>query len=366
VGFSDLDKFILFMKSRLEGNIDRIRQIGGLVKYYVCFWPNSNVSTDYFDKNPTEFLGVTNSFIKAKQSAESVGLKDYDSGASSPNVTPTPTATSSATPTPTPTPSAVANTVGDSCPPPVVVSFVPSSGIENTIIKVTGVNFKKLTNIKVNGSTILPNQASVNNEGTLITFTLPRPVPQPNSQVRTKIVIETQYGTGTSVSDFIYNPAQTNPGAPSSQVSSNQMQTSILSQSASNIALQTNNQLGATQPNPLVITTTTSNPGGLQILSGDISTETPTYLFRTQWKLMYQLTNVDGTLNQQGEKNITGYVTTNRKTFKITRDEVISELSNLLPTTTAGMKLIVKAEVFIEEPGNSTPYRGLIQGTIVY
>jgi hypothetical protein len=206
----------------------------------------------------------------------------------------------------------------------------------------------------------------VNNEGTLITFTLPRPVPQPNSQVRTKIVIETQYGTGTSVSDFIYNPAQTNPGAPSSQVSSNQTQTSILSQSASNIALQTNNQLGATQPNPLVITTTTSNPGGLQILSGDISTETPTYLFRTQWKLMYQLTNVDGTLNQQGEKNITGYVTTNRKTFKITRDEVISELSNLLPTTTAGMKLIVKAEVFIEEPGNSTPYRGLIQGTIVY
>lgn len=366
VGFSDLDRFILFMKSRLEGNIDRIRQIGGLVKYYVCFWPNSNVSTDYFDKNPTEFLGVTNSFIKAKQSAESVGLKDYDSGASSPNVTPTATATSSATPTPTPTPSAVANTVGDSCPPPVVVSFVPSSGIENTIIKVTGVNFKKLTNIKVNGSTILPDQASVNNEGTLITFTLPRPVPQPNSQVRTKIVIETQYGTGTSVSDFIYNPAQTNPGAPSSQVSSNQTQTSILSQSASNIALQTNNQLGATQPNPLVITTTTSNPSGLQILSGDISTETPTYLFRTQWKLMYQLTNVVGTLNQQGEKNITGYVTTNRKTFKITRDEIISELSNLLPTTTAGMKLIVKAEVFIEEPGNSTPYRGLIQGTIVY
>ena len=321
-----------------------------------------------------------------------------------------------------------------------MVSFIPSSGIENTIIKVTGVNFKKLKNVKVNGSTILSDQVSVNNEGTLITFTLPRPVPPLTTQTRTKIVIETEYGIGTSVSDFIYNPAQTNPGAPSSQVSSNQTPTPVLSQSSSNIAAQTNNQIGSTRPKTIITTSQDGGPSGLQTLSAQINSETPLWVFRNgftlsytiykqqsvgvgrftysfqtlgpkKWIIVYENGNKifegDETISvseaaliqeaklalvgtygtgvnsmtlvtqesssssrevivKQNEIQLVGYLSTDRKTFSMSRQDIINSIGSDSSLLEVGSKLVLKATVYAQEPNSATPDTTYLPGTIVY
>ena len=43
VHFDTLEKYIKFMSDRLDPRVKQILEIG-LAKYYVCFWPESNIS----------------------------------------------------------------------------------------------------------------------------------------------------------------------------------------------------------------------------------------------------------------------------------------------------------------------------------
>ena len=65
-----------------------------------------------------------------------------------------------------------------------------------------------------------------------------------------------------------------------------------------------------------------------------------------------------------GVKNLNGYVSTNRKTFSITKSEILSVLSLDSSLTKVGNKLVVKAEVYADEPNNPRADVTTLPGTI--
>jgi hypothetical protein len=71
--FDTLDSYVRFMGARIEPNIPRILT-GGLAKYYICDWPGSNVSSEYYDANITQFKETTDTLYKALSSVEQSGL----------------------------------------------------------------------------------------------------------------------------------------------------------------------------------------------------------------------------------------------------------------------------------------------------
>jgi hypothetical protein len=77
--FSTVDKFIDFMISKLSSNISRIQELG-LAKYYVCYWPITNLTPEYYEKNKdTEFKKVIATFKEAIDSARlTLGLPGLD------------------------------------------------------------------------------------------------------------------------------------------------------------------------------------------------------------------------------------------------------------------------------------------------
>ena len=322
----------------------------------------------------------------------------------------------------------------------MILSFIPASGIENSIIKVTGVNFKDVIKVEISNTTILKDNITVNPENTLLTFTLPKPVPNPTTQVRTKIVVETKYGIGTSVGNFIYNPAQTNPAAPAPDVNNGQPATSVTSQSPQSQAAQTNNQIGSAGAKTILVTSVSNPPAGLTILSAQINTQTPTWIFKNSFNLAYSVYKTQATgggrftytintlgpkkfiivydngskiyegvpsafateqtlideakaallgtygnpinsmtlvggqsegaqkevIFTQGEIQLTGFISSDKKTFSMTRDDVIEKIKNNSVVLEVGMRIVVKADVFAEEPNNPTADRTILSGTIVY
>jgi hypothetical protein len=54
VGFESVEKYVEFMASRLNNNVQRIlNENMGLAKYYVCFWPKENVSVSILELGRT-------------------------------------------------------------------------------------------------------------------------------------------------------------------------------------------------------------------------------------------------------------------------------------------------------------------------
>jgi hypothetical protein len=78
----------------------------------------------------------------------------------------------------------------------------------------------------------------------------------------------------------------------------------------------------------------------------------------------------DGTQREvivkQGQIQLNGYVSTDRKTFSMTRDEIIQAVQNDSVILEQGMKINVKADTFAEDPNNPTPDRTILPGTIIY
>ena len=147
--FDTLDSYVTFMQSRLSKRIPQILT-EGLAKYYICYWPGSNVSSEYYDANTTEFEPTTNTLYKALDSAVKVGLSSLDASkdlkyAIQKNinkikeVTITATTTTSlGTTTVTPLVLTSGATTTILCPPPVFTSFSPLSGYDGTIVQVNG------------------------------------------------------------------------------------------------------------------------------------------------------------------------------------------------------------------------------------
>jgi hypothetical protein len=190
------------MRDRLINNVNRILD-DGLVKYYVCYYPQKNISPSYFDSNIGEFKTIRNTMDKALASALEVGvatkeivsnlknqMNQSENNASGPNVTPTP--------------SPVPPLPGQSCPPPVISSFSPLSGKEGTIIQLNGRNFNSVKLVNINGIDVGLAGITVFNDSTLRVVT-PK---VGNGDVVNKgfIKITTEFGSYTTIDQYTYNP----------------------------------------------------------------------------------------------------------------------------------------------------------------
>jgi hypothetical protein len=206
--FESLDKYITFMAGRLQQNIDRIVQLG-LAKYYVCYWPKSNVSEQYYDTNKTEFNKVRETFAKALTSATDAGLISKDTVIKF-NSVDKKVENEASTPGVTPTPSPIPPEIGQTCPPPVVSTFSPSAGNTGTIVQVNGRNFESVKSIRVINKDVELKDITVFNPQTL-RFTLPAvQIPEGQSVATGRISITTEYGTFESLVDFTFNPSLPN------------------------------------------------------------------------------------------------------------------------------------------------------------
>jgi hypothetical protein len=213
--FDSLEKYIQFMIGRITPVLGQINNLG-LVKYYATNWPSPNVSSDYYSTHVGEFDKLTDTFYKALKSAVSVGVLTIDEGKNL-GVKIDATIKQGSTPGVTPTPTPLKPLPGNSCPPPTITSFAPTTGIQGSIIQINGRNIEAVTGITLSYQTlkvlVLPKDITVLNNQTL-RFICPA-IPGTVSQ-NVKITLGTENGAFTSTSNFVYNPALTSAASTTS------------------------------------------------------------------------------------------------------------------------------------------------------
>jgi len=333
--FSDINKFLDFMISKLTPNIQRITQIG-LPKYYVCYWPTTNFTEEYYEtKKGTEFKAVIANFESAIKSAISLGLSDLI-GTYEPPPTPTisatigstPTATSSVTPTPTPTVGTIPppTPTPTSCEKPVITSFTPTSGGQNTILTIKGKYLQATTAITINNVIVIKG-ITKSSDGTQLTVTVPQS--QLTSVQSNTILVKTQNGDITSTNKFTYNPASTTTNAPAAPLNT----TNVSQQTQTEIATSTSSTRQDGQAGPKVLLETETNGlKGMEKLVISINPETTGWRLNPQADLKLQLvTNKRGPNNTQIQSKssikktaLPGYVTDDLQEFEIDNVNVIN------------------------------------------
>jgi hypothetical protein len=323
--FESLDKYITFMAGRLQQNIDRIVQLG-LAKYYVCYWPKSNVSEQYYDTNKTEFNKVRETFAKALTSATDAGLISKDTVIKF-NSVDKKVENEASTPGVTPTPSPIPPEIGQTCPPPVISTFSPSAGNTGTIVQVNGRNFESVKSIRVINKDVELKDITVFNPQTL-RFTLPAvQIPEGQSVATGRISITTEYGTFESLVDFTFNPSLPNetssPGGYADTTT--QQQLSIPQQEV--IGENMNPQ--QTGPSTFVSTTIPLNESKTQSLSVKINPELSGWIMGATVDQNAQVYVLEESNNQVTRKKVTqkiqgigGQVTNNE--FNITLSDIES------------------------------------------
>jgi hypothetical protein len=333
--FSDVNKFLDFMISKLSANVQRITQIG-LPKYYVCYWPTTNFTEQYYiSKETTEFKEVNQTFENAIKSAISLGFADL-TGTYEPPPTPTisatigstPTATSSVTPTPTPTVGTIPppTPTPTSCEKPVITSFTPTSGGQNTILTIKGKYLQATTAITINNVIVIKG-ITKSSDGTQLTVTVPQS--QLTSVQSNTILVKTQNGDITSTDKFTYNPASTTTNAPAAPLNT----TNVSQQTQTEIATSTSSTRQDGQAGPKVLLETETNGlKGMEKLVISINPETTGWRLNPQADLKLQLvTNKRGPNNTQIQSKssikktaLPGYVTDDLQEFEIDNVNVIN------------------------------------------
>jgi hypothetical protein len=214
--FDTLDSYVTFMGDRL---LDRIPQIltEGLAKYYICYWPGSNVSSEYYDANIAEFEPTTNTLYKALDSATQpeIGLSSLDASKDLKSVikkTELKAIIKNAkTPAEVATATAALNVQNSTnittilCPPPVFTSFSPLSGYDGTIVQVNGRFLSTTKEVKLMNKVVPFKDVTIYNDSTL-RFVVPK-IATGTVAASGKIEIKTDHGTFTGAVLFNYNPA---------------------------------------------------------------------------------------------------------------------------------------------------------------
>jgi hypothetical protein len=329
VNFTTLDSYILFMRDRLIQRISQISEIG-LLKYYVSYWSQPNVSPGYYDTHTEDFntLSVTinnslNSALSVKVATKEIvdDLKNTISkvkseGKSKPNATPTPT---QVTPLP-----------GQTCPPPVIRSFSPLSGNTGTIVQLNGVNFNDVTSIKV-GNVEVPSTGITIFNDTTLRFNTPQ-IGTGQVVSNDNIVITSSFGSGTSVDKYTFDPSivaseaaspggyqnpekQTTNAAPGNNENTNPQDTGVLTMIGTAIQL---------------------NESKTQSLNVKINPQSTGYVLSSTPEMkyvVYELEEVNGKVTRkyisQSVIGVDGQVANNE--FNVTLNEVESYLINNIP-----------------------------------
>ena len=202
--FNNIGKFFDFMIARLSPNVSRVfgETTGlGITKYYVCYWPVSDVSQAYYDSHLSEYTTLNKTFDNALKSAGDAGLnvetakelrKQNDK---------------KQTTTPTPNNLNTTTTVLTPCSPPTISSFTPLTGVSKTILYITGNNLDEVTGVTIN------NVLTTTGITIIDEFNITVVVPFSNTTVAqgNPIRLSGSYGTSSTASNFTYNPAQVTP-----------------------------------------------------------------------------------------------------------------------------------------------------------
>ena len=232
--FESLDSYIKFMEGRLKENKERIIRLG-LAKYYVCFWPASNISEEYYNSNFSEFQRTRDTFTRSLASAVQVGLTSKNNSIkldkTNKESDKLEAIAKSLLDTSTPTP--IPPNDGQLCPPPEISTFSPSAGFKGTIVQVNGRNFESVESITVIDKVIDISQIKVFNSQTL-QFSLPEiTIPDGQSVATGRIIVKTAYGDDDSLVNFTYNPTleNVNVSSPGGYENTNtQQQTTVAQQ----------------------------------------------------------------------------------------------------------------------------------------
>ena len=340
--FTSLDEYIKFMAARLTGRVNQILDIG-LAKYYVCFWPGSNISSEYYDSHIGEFKQTKDTLYEALKSATDLGLVNFDKHVALKEAIKRAEA-NGRTPGVTPTPSPIPPKSGLTCPPPVVNTFSPSDGFTGTIVQVNGRNFESVKSIKVIGTDVAFNTITVLNSQTL-RFVLPQiTIPAGQQVVTGKISVTTEYGTFETTATFTFNPALQNVTTSSPGGFENTQ-----TQQQSNVAQQnlagSNSNPQNTGPSPFVVVTDIKTPlEGNQELVVKISTEqgVGVWIMDQQPLLTYKIFVIEqGPNNTVITKELSdgtsqlseGFVSSDGQTFSINKQSFIDkEFKNVVET----------------------------------
>jgi hypothetical protein len=217
--FASLDSYVNFMSGRLFNNIERILRLG-LVKYYVCYWPTTNIEESYYDSNIGTFKQTKDTMYEGLKSAVEAGLTDTTLSIEF-KIKIEDTESKGKTPGVTPTPSPIPPNIGQTCPPPVVSTFSPAAGYTGTIVQVNGRNFESVKSITVAGQNVDINNITVFNKETL-RFVLPAiTIPAGQDVATGRITVTTEYGEFVTLVNFTFNPTLENVTVSSAGGSAN-------------------------------------------------------------------------------------------------------------------------------------------------
>jgi hypothetical protein len=202
--FDSIGKFFDFMIARLSPQVDRIYNSTtglGMTKFYVCYWPVSDVSESYYDSHLSEYTTLNSTFDKAFKSAGDAGL-NVDSTGQLKTQTKKPQTQTSATNNLNTT-----TTVATPCSPPTITSFTPLTGISKTILYITGNNLDEVTGVTINNITTTTGITIIDE------FNITVVVPYSNTTVvqNNPITLRGRYGNSSTITNFTYNPAQVTP-----------------------------------------------------------------------------------------------------------------------------------------------------------
>ena len=338
VHFDSLDTYINFMSGRLSERVNQVLDLG-LAKYYVCYWPTTNVSEQYYDSNINEFKQTKDTFYKALASGVKVGLTSIDSSIEFKDTIKN-NEKKGSTPNVTPTPSPIPPNIGQTCPPPVLSTFSPSAGYTGTIVQVNGRNFESVKSIRVINKDVELKDITVFNPQTL-RFILPAiQIPEGQSVATGRITVTTEYGTFESLVDFTFNPALENVTASSAggnENSETQQQSSVSQQDKIGANLNPQN----TGINPFQTTTRTKSPlGGDEEVIVEVDPNAGDWKIDGQPTMSYKVytvgLNANNTITRDSVEEaqgvaIVGFVSEDQQTFTCTKQNLIeSEFEGIL------------------------------------
>lgn len=347
VSFSNVSDYVDFMAARLRNNQARIEQLTP-VKYYACYFPTNNVSESYFDANINKYETLIVTFNKAYRSATDVKLVSSDKSLEVQQKN-REQLNNQRTPGVTPTPSPIPPNPGQTCPPPTISTFAPVLGNTGTIIQITGRNLESTTGVTINNTRVKKEDIRIIN-GQTLRVSVPQ-VGTGTELVVGNIKVETFYGDFTSILQFKYDPTL----APSASSSPGSYINNASGTEAIQTTVGTNSQ--NTDPNPLVVETSTTNTLlGDQILTVKVNSlqNKDTWKIDDQPKYNFKVNKIEEgpnntkivSVSDQGVgRSLVGYVSPDKQTFSITRDDVVNEIFDDYISMANGNEVKIKMNI---------------------
>jgi hypothetical protein len=321
--FNTIGDFFDFMIARLLPRVNQVFVDGmGITKYYVCYWPISNVAESYYDSHTSEFKTLEATFDKAFKSAGDAGLNvEATTKLKVANATQKKKIADTLAGVVTPPNSLNTTTnVIPSCPPPTITSFSPLTGVSGTILTIVGNNLDEVTGITINNVTTTTGITILN------AFNISVVVPYSNTITvgNNPIIIKGTHGNSTTTGNFTYNPNQKTPTPPPP-----------IPGAPPNV----NTQPQQTGPLPLVGTTTYNPNGGASTLRVSINPAAGDWIMvdnniRWSWKIDKRVLGPNNTVETVTLETVTdsrdleGYLSNEKKIFYITDALLLAELKN--------------------------------------